>query len=324
MAKSNHNDDESRVFRKYGFPLFGAAWVPCSAAGESDSLVMNRLVVLAGGSGEGRTGIPNAVLLSTFDFQSDSLSDQPVSKLGTGSDVPYKIAVHPGGEGLICSSPKITSTKKHSLRLKSSKKVLEQLEDVGQQTALTFNYERNLLPLIRIFCWGKMGCVIHVNALMFGTLSLKDEVFGYCRFSQTTDADLVLYVTMNRYNGGSIVKLNTNTWQRISTGHVARGSISAFNVSPDGKLLEVSASMRWHTIVRESHLGPVTSMAFSPDSRALISVSLDSSARVTLIKDKEEEDGRIWRIILFFILLEVALYYAKKAKDYRSFEAAYP
>jgi hypothetical protein len=29
-----------------------------------------------------------------------------VAKLGTGSDLPYRMAVHPGGDGLVCSFPK--------------------------------------------------------------------------------------------------------------------------------------------------------------------------------------------------------------------------
>lgn len=34
------------------------------------------------------------------------LSAFKVAKLGTGADLPYRMAVHPGGEGLICSMPK--------------------------------------------------------------------------------------------------------------------------------------------------------------------------------------------------------------------------
>lgn len=31
--------------------------------------------------------------------------DYQVAKLDTGSDLPYRMAVHPGGDGLICSFP---------------------------------------------------------------------------------------------------------------------------------------------------------------------------------------------------------------------------
>ncbi|XP_022878503.1 SEC12-like protein 2 [Olea europaea var. sylvestris] len=169
MGKSNQNNDASNC-KKYGIPLYGAAWVPPAAASTiksgsestpeetepAASSSSNYHIVLAGGGGEGRSGIPNALLVSTFDFSSNSLSDQPVGKLGTGSDLPYRIAVHPGGEGLICSLPKscrwfdwdaITIKDELSLSLKSSEKVLEKLEDVGQQLALTFNNEGTLLAV---------------------------------------------------------------------------------------------------------------------------------------------------------------------------------
>ena len=29
-----------------------------------------------------------------------------MGKLGTGSDLPYRMVVHPGGDGVICSLPK--------------------------------------------------------------------------------------------------------------------------------------------------------------------------------------------------------------------------
>lgn len=92
MGKSDKNDDASN-YKKYGVPLYGAAWVPPAASstiksGSESSPVepepaassaSNYHIVLAGGGGEGRSGIPNALLVSAFDFTSNSLSDQPVS-----------------------------------------------------------------------------------------------------------------------------------------------------------------------------------------------------------------------------------------------------
>lgn len=74
---------DDRSCRKYGVPLYGVAWVPPSslavdAKDDEESSVIPH-VVLAGGGGEGRSGIPNALLLSAFDSDSNSLSDQPVS-----------------------------------------------------------------------------------------------------------------------------------------------------------------------------------------------------------------------------------------------------
>lgn len=372
MVNGNKNDDESSC-KKYGVPLYGAAWAPLAAWG-SDSTASSKVnghVVLGGGGGEGRSGIPNALLVSAFDADSNFLSDQPVAKLGTGSDLPYRIAVHPGGEGVICSLPKScrwfeweanTSEDKHILILKSSEKVLKQLEDVGQQLAMTFNHEGNLLAVggedgkLRIYKWPSMDTALEESS---GHSSVKDldfsldgkllvsvgsgpgriwnvasstsiaslpkendEVFGFCRFSRGTDADHILYVTSMRDKGGSIVKWNTTSWKRMSSRHVVRDPVSAFNVSPDGKLLAIgtiqgdililsSTSMQVQTIVKKAHLGLVTALAFSQDSRALISASLDSSARVTLIKDKKKKGSNLW-IILFIILLAVAAYYYAK------------
>ncbi|KAL6543817.1 hypothetical protein OROGR_010314 [Orobanche gracilis] len=381
MDKGDKNDGELGC-KKYGVPLYGAAWVPAVAvkednAAESENLASyneSRHVVLAGGGGEGHSGIPNALLLSAFDSESTSLSDEPVGILRTGSDLPYRIAVHPGGEGLICSFPKscrwfewdsTTSADKHTLSLKSSKKFLEQLDDVGLQLAMTFNIEGSLLAVggeppqdgrLRVLKWPAMESTLdeaNVHASVkdldfspdgkflvsvgsgpariwnvatsssIASLSKQnDEIFGFCRFSRTTDRDQVLYITAMRDKSSSIIKWNTNSWERVNSTRVARDPISAFNVSPNGKLLAIgtiqgdililsSVDMRVQSVVRKAHLGLVTALAFSLDSRALVSASLDSSARVTLIRDKKKDDGMSSWTILFIILVAIAVYYAR-------------
>lgn len=84
MARGTENQEELNS-RKYGIPLYGAAWVPPAAGkedvvadSESPGAAAKRLVVFAGGGGEGHSGIPNALLLSAFDLESNSLSDEPV------------------------------------------------------------------------------------------------------------------------------------------------------------------------------------------------------------------------------------------------------
>lgn len=96
MGKAENPDLPS--FRKYGVPLYGAAWAPStiindstqpsdqkqdadevSREGSTPSSAAPKYLVFCGGGGEGRSGIPNALLLAEFDFASDSLSDTPVS-----------------------------------------------------------------------------------------------------------------------------------------------------------------------------------------------------------------------------------------------------
>ncbi|KAK7854527.1 sec12-like protein 2 [Quercus suber] len=130
-------------------------------------------------------------------------------------------------------------------------------------------------------------------------LVVEDEVFCFCRFSVSNDMNQVLYIAAATGKGGSIVTWDTKTWKRIGSKTVVRDTISAFSVSPDGKFLACgttqgdvfilnSASKQVQTVVRKAHLGFVTALSFSHDSRALASVSLDSSARVTLIEEKRE------------------------------------
>ena len=71
--------------KKYGVPLYSVGWVRFKdrdLSSDDNGEVSNSTqyyVVLAGGGGEGRSGIPNAVLISSFDSDANSLSDPPVT-----------------------------------------------------------------------------------------------------------------------------------------------------------------------------------------------------------------------------------------------------
>ncbi|MFS7889154.1 putative WD40/YVTN repeat-like-containing domain superfamily [Helianthus anomalus] len=251
--------------KKYGVQLY---------EGE-DSGNRPNYVIFAGGGGESRCGIPNALVISLCDSASNSLSDQPVEKLETGDDLPYKMGVHPGGEGVICSLPKscrwfewdtITSDDTIELRvfkwpsmalILDAPKAHTSVKNLDFRLTLVSSSGFRFLFLLILsdvyWCFiclrpdGKYFVSVGSGPGRVWDISLSiakaslskenDEVFGICKFSLNGESDPFLSVTAMRANrGGSIVKWNT-TWKRISSKHVVWDPISAFNVSYDGKLL---------------------------------------------------------------------------------------
>ncbi|KAJ1384626.1 WD40/YVTN repeat-like-containing domain superfamily [Sesbania bispinosa] len=138
------------------------------------------------------------------------------------------------------------------------------------------------------------------SSIVLASLSNENrEIFSSCRFSQINDGTQVLYIAAMADKGGCILTWNTQTWERMSSKYIIRDAISAFNVSADGKFLACgtpsgdivivnSTKMQIQTMIKRAHLGIVTALAFSPDSRALASVSMDSSARITIIEEKKK------------------------------------
>ncbi|CAN1139625.1 SEC12-like protein 2 [Linum perenne] len=263
-------NSESSAMQKYGIPFYSAAWVPykelksriqakdraqsdegnedstkeSDAAATPDKDASAYYVVLAGGGGEGRSGIANAVIVAHFDFSSGSLSPEPVAKLVLGSELPYRMALHPKGDGLICALQnscrffKWDETEEngtHKLGVKESEKSLDQLQDVGQQLALVYDTDCSTLAVggeegnLRIFKWPSMELILNeaqahssVKDLCFSPdgkflVSLgsrgpgrvwdvpsakvvatlpngNDEMFSCCRFVQTRDNSLILYI----------------------------------------------------------------------------------------------------------------------------------
>lgn len=173
--------------KTYGFPIYCAAWAPLPhlsptpTEGEEEEEAAREqeeepclIAVLGGGGGEGHSGIPNVLLLSRFDVPGLSLSDQPVSKIVTDNDVPYRMAVHPRGDGIICAFPNdcrwfvwnFPHKKVHKLALKSSEQKLTKLEGVGLQLALVFNAEGSILAAggedghLRVLKWPSMEIIL--------------------------------------------------------------------------------------------------------------------------------------------------------------------
>ncbi|KAL9228784.1 hypothetical protein vseg_004327 [Gypsophila vaccaria] len=357
---------EIQNFQRYGVPLYGAAWVKRTADGGDND---GEYLILAGGGGEGNNGIPNALLVTLFDRSSNSLSSEPVVRHVTGADLPYRMAVHPRGDGVICSFPNSCrwfdweNVENGELGLRASDRVLTQLEDVGQQLAFAFSVDGSLLAVggedgkLRVFRWPSMEMLLNeeeaykvVKDLHFSidgkylvtlgsggpcriwdlttsatvaTLPKEnDEIFRFCRFSQSSDRDQVLYIVAFQGKGVNIISWRTDTWKRISSKQIVRDSVTAFDASIDGKLLAVgtnegdilildSLNKRLQMTLKKAHLGLVTALSFSHDSRALCSASMDSSVRVTVVKEKSPKGFSNWIVILLIILLAFAAYYLK-------------
>ncbi|MCO5587133.1 hypothetical protein L7F22_041080 [Adiantum nelumboides] len=122
---------------------------------------------------------------------------------------------------------------------------------------------------------------------------------GFCRFSRDGTNPL-LFVAVKEGEKGSIAVWNTNNWRKVGVKKFQESPISAFAMSYDGKYLAIGSSegdvsivsvakMTVHQRVKRAHMIFVTSMEFSRDCRALLSVSADSSARVTVIEEVKQE-----------------------------------
>ncbi|VAI92121.1 unnamed protein product [Triticum turgidum subsp. durum] len=299
-----------------------------------------------------------------------------VFRLGTEERVPYRMAVHPRGDGLLCAFPdgcrlvrweSPEGEDRHSLVLISDQEALVKLKDVGLQLAVAFSGEGSLLATggedghLRVFKWPGMETIIEdpdaktsVKDLSFSSdekflvvnrssgpsrvWDLKSseavanlpreqgEIFGFCRFSTKSDNSQILFVTAMQGDYGKIISWNTTSWTRIGSKKVTRDAISAFSVSPDGTLLAIgtiegtisvlgSRDMRVVVTVKKAHLGIVTTLAFSQDSRALLSTSFDSTARVTSTESPKSDGISLWSMVLAIILAILAYYYMQHKED---------
>jgi prolactin regulatory element-binding protein len=152
----------------YGVPIYAADWIPevdvrskiimdpekseDDDESSSSSSSSRSCIVLSGGGGEGRSGISNVILICRVDLNTNSLSEQPLGRLVVGSDLPYRMAVHPREGGLICALPNSCKLfhwedimSREDNQAGESEEVIKELRDVGQQLALAFNPEGSVL-----------------------------------------------------------------------------------------------------------------------------------------------------------------------------------
>ncbi|GJN25672.1 hypothetical protein PR202_gb13530 [Eleusine coracana subsp. coracana] len=375
----------------YGFPIYCAAWLPLShilkpdapadaaddASSSSAPPPRAQMAVLGGGGGEGRSGVPNKLVVAALepDAAAPALSAEPALVVETEDQVPYRMAVHPRGDGVLCAFPngcrlyKWESNEANSpdeLNLTCDDEALVDLKDVGSQLAVSFSGEGSILATggedghLRVFKWPAMESVLaeadtktSIKDLSFSSdekflavnrssgpckvWDLKSsevianlareagEIFSFCRFSNKTDSSHILFITAMQGDYGKIISWNTTTWTRFGSKKITREAISAFAVSPDGACLAVgtiegsiivlgSKNMRTLVTVKKAHLGIVTTLAFSQDSRTLLSTSFDSTARVTSVGSINNNGASVWPMILA-IILAILVYYCMQHKE---------
>eukprot|EP00271_Cylindrocystis_brebissonii_P006449 TRINITY_DN19241_c0_g1_i1.p1 TRINITY_DN19241_c0_g1~~TRINITY_DN19241_c0_g1_i1.p1 ORF type:complete len:410 (+),score=93.77 TRINITY_DN19241_c0_g1_i1:784-2013(+) len=144
---------------------------------------------------------------------------------------------------------------------------------------------------------------------------------GLCRFSRDVDKPF-LFTTVVKGGNGWLVVWNTLTWTQIGVKKYHDEPISAFALSPDGSFLATGTAggdvsviaiqkMNVHQKVKRAHMVFVTAMDFSPDAKSLLSVSADSSARVTTIEQppKDWQEWQIYLILLFMFAVTAFLFW---------------
>ncbi|TVU30336.1 hypothetical protein EJB05_21951, partial [Eragrostis curvula] len=377
----------------YGFPIYCATWVPLAhilkpdapTAGDADADDASssappppsaQMAVLGGGGGEGRSGVPNKLVVAALEGDAaPALCTEPVLVVETKEQVPYRMAVHPRGDGVLVSFPngcrlyqwKSKEGKKpHKLDLNCDEESLVELKDVGSQLAVSFSGEGSILATggedghLRVFKWPSMESVLaeadtktSIKDLSFSSdekflavnrssgpcrvWDLKSsevvanlpreagEIFSFCRFSNKTDGTHILFITAMQGDYGKIISWNTTSWTRIGSKKITREAISAFAVSPDGARLAIgtiegsvivlgSKNMQTLVTVKKAHLGIVTTLAFSHDSKTLLSTSFDSTARVTSVGSIKSHRTSVWPMILA-IILAILVYYCMQHKE---------
>jgi len=75
-----------------------------------------------------------------------------------------------------------------------------------------------------------------------------------------------------------------------------------------------SKDMRTLITVKKAHLGIVTTLSFSQDSRTLLSTSFDSTARVTSVGSPKSNGTGVWPMLLV-IILAILVYYCMQHKE---------
>eukprot|EP00850_Spirogloea_muscicola_P000231 SM000001S04633 [mRNA] locus=s1:1338867:1342121:- [translate_table: standard] len=143
--------------------------------------------------------------------------------------------------------------------------------------------------------------------------------FGFCRFTRV-DAMPFLYITIVRKTGGFVAVYNIPNWKLLGAKKLHEEPISAFAASPCGKHLATGSAagdvaivdIKTMTVkrkVKSAHMVFITALQFSPSGWSVLSVSADSSARVTQVPIKKSiPEWKAWLILAAMFLGSIILF----------------
>lgn len=369
--------DDTKSSRKYDVPLYCAAWAFVdtaeasldAAGGPTKERPKKSTVVFGGGGGEGAHGIKNKLIVASYDERANEISAEE-AYLSSDDDPPFKIAVHPSGDGLVIAYSK--SCKAYDLKrsadgkLSFSERALKALNGANELKFLTFSPDGSKLAAggedkrLQVFEWPAMEVLLdkadaHDSPLKDADFSLDGGLLattadagpchvwdlpkglavarlasspagaagkaakssaagrlGLCRFHRNPENPTLL-TTLIRGGKGLIVVWDTATWQLKREFRIHDEPISCLAISNNGSILATGTGggdiaiidARYMTVrqrTRGAHMVFVTAVEFSPDSRALLSVSGDSSARVTAVQPAKSFDDIMneWALFFFF------------------------
>lgn len=137
---------------------------------------------------------------------------------------------------------------------------------------------------------------------------------GLCRFAR--DGRPFLFTTAVRGGCGWVIVWDTRDWKQLGSKKFHEDPISAFAISKNGESLAMGTAggdiaiinvgkMTITQRVKNAHLVFVTAVEFSPSSRAMLSASGDSSARVTQVTTPSP-GLKEWHVYLILIILFIA------------------
>lgn len=201
-AKMGRGSRYPHCSKKYPVPLFSGAWSGSGGENEESEGTTTGgegVVILAGGGGNGRTGVPNCLLLAQYDFSTSVLSDA-FHNFSTDDDPPYRLAVQPGGKGFVCSFEndcRLFTLKKAAddddgeTRIFSDERQIEVLQAVGEQNSLVFSADGT-----RLAAGGDDG---HLRVVEWPSLkvSIDGTMCEICR-SRRLQADVCVGFLINK------------------------------------------------------------------------------------------------------------------------------